>query len=128
MNKKTKGKGIKFTQKQIDIIIDGFYQSVQKKILDLIFDSEKKSKVVDEMIDFVAQNAVNEIKFPITDEALAKKIEEIMGKNANNMAQDLIFKQVESMLDKSKCDKCATKPSKTDNKKQNEYNKMRGLG
>jgi hypothetical protein len=133
--KQSKEKGIKFSKEQFDIILDGFYGAMSDHVLDLVFAAQKSNdySLTDEMLDFIAQRAVNELDFPTTPELLTSKVDEIMKAEGPSMAQDFIFNQVRSVIeDEAKectCPDCSGKgKGKSKAKgKANDFNAKRGL-
>ena len=131
-----KEEGVRFTEGQFDIILDGFYEGMTNSILDLVFDSQKADGgLSEEMIDFIAQKIVNDLDFPTTDETLKAKVDEIMKDDGANMAQDLIFNQVRSVVESTMCeeecdnckDSCKGNGKNKGKGKGSELNKKRGL-
>ena len=127
--KKTQKK-TKLTKTQIELIFNEFYDNIQNKVLDLVFDpKEEEVKLIQEMMGFVSQQIINDVKFPATDEKIIENIRKVMVKDGKDMAQDLIYNQVKSTIkippptkcDKKKCGGCKCSGD-------NDFNKKRGLG
>jgi len=126
--KKQKQKKKILTKSQIDLIFNKFYGSMESNVLGLVFDDkDEKIQLMKEMISFVSQKILNDLKFPATDDKIEEKIAEIMKEEGKSMAQDLIYNQVKSTIEnipscsKKECSGCK-------HPKNNDFNKKRGIG
>ena len=129
--KKAKQKKIELTKEQVSLILDTFYKGMQTKVLDLVFaPTEKETLLLQEMLDFVSQKIVKDVKLPAKDDQLVIKISEILEQDGLNMAQDLVFSQVASTMEAGlpacdcggDCEGCQAQPQETN------FNTTRGLG
>jgi hypothetical protein len=113
--KKTKEQGVTFTKEQYETILEGFFDQMNDRVLDLVFnDTEECHVLIDDMMSFIAQKVVNESEFPISAQDLKTKVAEIMNTDGDGMAQSLLYSQVEYMSQHpdeccGMCDECKSK-------------------
>lgn len=134
--KTKKQEGVSFTKEQFNVMLEGFFDQINDKVLDLVFsDSERRNLLISDMLDFIAQKVVNEMKFPFDDKLFKEKIAEIMNQEGSGMAQSLIFSQVEDIAANPEkcsgmCDDCKCKAkseTKTELFGHTDFDKTRGL-
>lgn len=112
---KTNKEGVSFTNEQFEIMLNGLFDQIHDKVLDLVFNDTKEChELIGDMVNFIAQKVVNEEKLPISNTKLKAKVAKIVSAEGDGMAQSLIFSQVDYVHANpdeccGMCDECKTK-------------------
>ena len=115
-------KDTKFTKEQIDTVVDEFFLQLNQQLIDLIYEPANNDEHhhLDDMTAFVFDTIIHDMRKPITLPKLKAMTAKIMGGEKREMAKDLIFAYVQSVIAKEKVQVPAPK-------QDNLFNKTRGL-